>query len=100
MTLAELERAVASKKRMLLQEQKQKATFDYVLADLIGRSVARIHSSTNTMPKISDVYPTLFEEEKVDEAIQAKKDELSALRFKLFAQSFNNRKNQEVAKDK
>lgn len=100
MTLAELERAVDSKKRVLTQEQKQKATFDYVLADLIGRSVARIHSSTNTMPKISDIYPTLFNDEEVEENIQAKKDEVSALRFKLFANSFNDRRKSEVAKDK
>ncbi len=100
MTLAELERAVDSKKRVLTQEQKQKATFDYVLADLIGRSVARIHSSTNTIPKISDIYPTLFNDEEVEENIQAKKDEVSALRFKLFANSFNDRRKSEVAKDK
>ena len=100
MTLAELERAIDSKKRVLTQEQKQKATFDYALADLIGRSVARIHSSTNTMPKISDIYPTLFNDEEVEENIQAKKDEVSALRFKLFANSFNDRRKSEVAKDK
>lgn len=92
MTLAELERAVTSKKRLLLQEQKQKATFDYVLADLIGRSVARIHSSSNTLPKISEIYPTLFDGEAIEEDIQAKRDEISATRFKLFAQSFNKRK--------
>lgn len=100
MTLAELERAIDSKKRVIIQEQKQKATFDYALADLIGRSVARIHSSTNTMPKISDIYPTLFSNEEVEENIQAKKDEVSALRFKLFANSFNDRRKSEVAKDK
>lgn len=92
MTLAELERALESKKRIILQEQKSRAAFDYTLADLIGRSVARIHSSSNTMPKISDVYPTLFDGEKIDENLQAKRDELSAMRFKLFAQSFNSRK--------
>lgn len=93
MTIAELERAIDSKKRVILQEQKQKATFDYALADLIGRSVARIHSSTNTMPKISDIYPTLFNEEEIEENIQAKKDEISATRFKLFANSFNSKRN-------
>lgn len=92
MTLAELERAIDSKKRVIKQEQKQKATFDYVLADLIGRSVARIHSSSNNIPKISEVYPTLFDELEIDKDIQAKKDELSATRFKLFAQSFNNKR--------
>ena len=93
MTLAELERAIDSKKRIINQKQKQQATFDYVLADLIGRSIARIHSSTNNLPKISEIYPTLFDEIEVEENIQAKKDELSATRFKIFAQSFNNRRN-------
>ena len=43
------------------------------------------------MPPISEVYPSLFENEAVEEEIQKKKDELSALRFRQFAQSFNKR---------
>ena len=91
MTLAELIRLVESKKRMQLLQAKEKATFDYVLADLIGRSVARLHSSANRFPTIAEVYPTLFTPEEVEEKIQVKKDELSALRFKQFAQSYNKK---------
>lgn len=89
MTLAELIRLIESKKRVQERQLKEKATFDYMLADLIGRSVARIHSSSNKMPGIAEVYPSLFSQEEVEENIQAKKDELSVLRFKQFTQSFN-----------
>ena len=68
---------------------QEKATFDYNLADLIGRSVSRIYNSSNHMPDISEVYPTLFDSEQVQRSKQEKKAELSALRFKQFAESFN-----------
>lgn len=97
MTIAELNRAVESKKRCQKREAQEKASFDYILADLIGRSVARIHSSSNQLPKIYEVYPGLFEGVEVEDKIQEKKDELSALRFKQFADSYNN-KFKEVAK--
>ena len=85
MTIAELNRLIASKKR----REQRKASFDYVLADLIVRSVARVYNSANTMPTLSEAYPTLFNKKEEEEKIQEQKDELSALRFKQFAQSFN-----------
>lgn len=91
MTLAELERALASKRRMLKAQAQEKASFDYLLADLIGKSVARIYSSANTVPEISDVYPSLFDSKEIQEKRQEQKAELSALRFKLFAKSYNDR---------
>lgn len=87
MTFAEIERFLASAKR----KEQRKASFDYVLADLIGRSVARIHNSSNHMPSLSEAYPALFNKAEEEEAVQARKDELSALRFKQFAQSYNKR---------
>lgn len=63
----------------------------YALADLIGRSVARLYNSSNTMPDISEVYPTLFDSEEIKQQKQEKQAELSALRFKLFADSFNKK---------
>ena len=95
MTFAEIERAIASKRR---QEQRR-ASFDYILADLIGRSVARVHNSSNTMPTLAEAYPTLFDKQAEEEEIQAQRDKLSVLRFKQFAQSYN-KKYKEVAKDK
>lgn len=91
MTLAELNRIVESKKRIQKREAQEKASFDYVLADLVGRSIARIYSSTARMPALADAYPTLFNKEEIEEKLQEKKNELSSLRFKQFAQSFNSR---------
>lgn len=97
MTLAELIRAIDSKKRVEVQKAKEKACYDYILADLIGRSIARVYSSSANLPHISEVYPSLFDNEEVEEQRQQKKDEMSAIRFKQFAQSFN-KKFEEVAK--
>lgn len=89
MTLAELERALESKKRMLKQQAQEKASYDYTLAELIGRSVARIYSSSSTMPAIEEVYPTLFDTKAIEEQKRERQAELSAIRFKQFATSFN-----------
>lgn len=91
MTMAELERALASRKRVMIREAQQKANFDYILADLIGRSVGRIYSSATKIPEIAAVYPTLFDSQEIEEAKAAKQAELSALRFKQFADSYNKR---------
>ena len=91
MTLGEVVRAIESKKRIHRLEAQERATFDYALADLIGRSISRIHSSSNSMPQISEVYPSLFDSAEIEQKKQEKKDELSVLRFKQFAQSFNSK---------
>lgn len=91
MTLSEVVRAIESRKRVQVTEAKEKATFDYILADLIGRSMARIHSSANHYPTLAEAYPDLFNSAEVEAEVQARKDELSALRFKQFANSYNNR---------
>lgn len=99
MTIAELERLIESKKRIQKREQQDKASFDYILADLIGRSIARLYSSSARMPEISAAYPTLFDSEEIQEKKQEKKNELSALRFKQFAQAYNKKFNKEVGKE-
>lgn len=91
MTLAEVERAIESKKRVILANQKSQAMFDYTLALLIGRSVSRIFNSKNEMPTIAVAYPSLFESEENEEEKIKKMDELSAIRFRLFAQSINKK---------
>lgn len=95
MTLAELERAIASKRRVQKLQAQERASFDYLLADLIGRSIARVQSSSNKMPEISEFYPALFDSEEIQQKKQAQKAELSALRFKLFADSYNKKFNKE-----
>ena len=99
MTFAEIARKIESFKRTQLQQQKEKATFDYILADLIGRSVARIYHSENHYPTIESAYPMLFNYEEIQEQKQQLQDELSALRFKQFADSFNSKFKKEEAKD-
>lgn len=95
MTLAEIIRAIESKKRVQLLEAKQKAINDYQLADMIGRSIARIYSSSAQMPEISEVYPSLFDSEEIEEQRQKKKDELTAARFRQFAQIHNSKLKEE-----
>ena len=92
-------RVVESKKRVQKLEAQELASHNYILADLIGRSVARIYSSSAKMPHISEAYPSLFSNEQVEEQLQEKRDELSILRFKQFTQSFNERF-KEVGKQK
>lgn len=89
MTLAELIRVFESDKRRRKTEAQERASFDYILADLIGRSVSRIYSSSSVYPDISEIYPTLFDSAKIEEAKQQKANELSAARFRQFANSFN-----------
>lgn len=100
MTLSELERAFKSKRRMEKVRAQERASYDYILADLIGRSIGRIYSSTTKIPEISAVYPSLFDSEEIQAQKAKKQAELSAARFKQFA-DFHNRKHldsQEVAK--
>ena len=91
MTFAEVNRAVESKIRMYKLQAQEKASYDYILADLIGKSIARIYSSSATMPTIEEVYPTLFDSQDIREKKQEKQAELSALRFRQFAASYNKR---------
>lgn len=76
---------------MMTREAREKASADYILAELIGRSVARIYNSSNKMPEISEVYPNLFSSAEVEEKKKTKKAELSALRFKQFANTYNKK---------
>lgn len=89
MTFAEVNRAVVSRNRVKLSEMKERASYDYLLADLIGKSMARLYSASATYPSISEVYPGLFDSEEIQQQKQERQMELSALRFKQFAQSYN-----------
>ena len=72
-------------------EAQERATYDYILADLVGKSIARIYSSSATYPDLASVYPSLFDSPEIEQKRQEKKNELSALRFKQFAQSYNDK---------
>lgn len=98
MSIAELGRRIESERRIEKERYKERAYFDYNLADLIGISISRLYSSTAAIPDISDIYPTLFSSKEKEELEQQKKNELSIIRFKQFAQAFNQKFNQEVGK--
>ena len=99
MTLAEVIRAIESYNRRYKAAERQQAAFDYILADAVGKSISRIYSSSAQMPKLYELYPALFESEEIQEQEQAKRDELSVLRFKQFAQAHNNRLKGATVKD-
>ena len=92
MSIAEIDRAIKAKKKA----EQRKASFDYVLADLIGRSIARAYNSENTMPTLAEAYPTLFDRQEEENALQQAQDDLSVLRFKQFANSLNRKKGGQI----
>ena len=99
MTFAELDRLMASRKRVEKYQAQQKATYDYILAAMIGRAFASSMDSKAQFPEIHDVYPSLFDKEEREAQKQEQSNQLSALRFKQYA-NFHNKKFKEVASDK
>lgn len=98
MTIPEIQRHINSQIRQKKIRDKEKATYDYILADTIGRSIARIYSSSAKMPEISAVYPSLFDSQEIIERKKQQKAEIFAVKLKQFAASHNQRI-KEVAKD-
>lgn len=90
MTLREIDRAIGSKLRIREIEAQERATYDYIQATLIIRGVGITLGSNEEFPTIQQAYPGIFGEVAKQDEIQEKKDELSALRFRQFAQSYNN----------
>jgi hypothetical protein len=103
MTFAEIERAVNSKIRVRKKEAQEKATYDYILAQLIAKGVSKVLGDKSNYPTIEEAYPGVFDDvvEQQKAKVAEQKANLSALRFKQFAQSYNSKyKNKEVANDK
>lgn len=97
MTVAEIQRYIEGAQYQI----KLKAQFDYMLADLIGISVARCVSKEATYPPIEKVYPTLFEAPSPEEVQREEEEKLvtnSTNRFLEFAMKHNAQfnKNKEV----
>ena len=85
MTKAEVERYLQG----AVWRMKQKAQFDYSLAELIGVSVARIMDSGCQFPAIYDVYPHLFEEEQQEQEAIDTATTNSINNFMAFAMKHN-----------
>lgn len=100
MTITELVRALESYGRVQKMRAREKASYDYALAQAIGRACGMAFGTIKEpFPDISGIYPTLFDSEEIKQRKQEKQAELSALRFKQFAESFNQRFKEEVAKN-
>ena len=84
-------RQIESKQRIRKLEAQEKAAHDYILADMVGRSIARLYNSSNKMPSIAEAYPTLFDKEEIEEKKQEQQAELFAIRLKQFAASHNKK---------
>jgi hypothetical protein len=101
MTLAEINRQISSRNRVMRIRAQEKASFDYIQANLIIKGISRILGDKGEYPTIIEAYPKLFDDvaEQQQAKIQKQKDDLSALRFKQYA-NFHNKKYKEVANDK
>jgi hypothetical protein len=101
MTPGEVTRAIESKNRIVKIEAQEKATYDYIQATLIIKGVSICLGDKSSFPTLQEAYPGVFAEvvKESEEKIQEQKMQLSALRFRQFAQSYNDKfKNKEVPK--
>lgn len=95
MTPAEIERAILSRNRVRKIEAQERASYDYILANLISKGVSVVLGDKQPFPGLREAYPGLFDDIAVnaEEEIRQQKMNLSALRFKQFAQSYNEKFN-------
>lgn len=90
MTVAEIQRYTEG----ATWRMRTQAQFDYMLANLIGVSVARVVSKEAEFPSIEKVYPTLFTAEEVSKEQEKVKEEEAKItnsknRFLEFAMKHN-----------
>lgn len=82
---------------------RSKAQFDYMLADLIGVSSARMMSNEVKFPALEEAYPGLFEK-KPDEIKELEEEQLriqnSTNRFLEFAMKHNAKRRNEGVETK
>lgn len=90
-TISELGRLAASYHRSRKAELQEKSSLDYTLADMIGRSVSRIYDSSNTLPNIEEVYPSVFDKEAVEQKRKERQAEELAIKFNQFVNAFNQK---------
>ena len=101
MTPGEVGRTIKSKNRIVKIEAQERATYDYIQAQLIIKGISICLGDKSSYPTIEEAYPGIFDDviKQQEQKVQEHKMSLSALRFKQFAQSYNNNfKNKEVPK--
>ena len=93
MTIAELERALSSWGRTEKRKAQEKAVLLYTTANLIGINIASSFSNSVEVPTLQEAFPSLFNEEyqKLKEQKEKKIQDLSIIRFKQFANSYNSK---------
>lgn len=79
-------------------ESQERATYDYIQASLIIKGFSIVMGSKENYPTIGEAYPGIMDDiqKANDEKIQERKADLSVLRFKQFAQSYNKKYDKEV----
>lgn len=101
MTPGEVNRHIEARNKIKQQEAQDKATYDYIQAQLIIKGISIVLGDKSDFPTAEQAYPGIFDDiaKEQEEKIKEQKMSLSALRFKQFAQSYNQRfKNKEVPK--
>ncbi|MBB6622029.1 hypothetical protein H7E67_01165 [Clostridium gasigenes] len=66
MDYLEITETIKAYSRRKEKESREKAVFNYKLADLIGTSVKRILDEKQEMPPLWEVYPGMFEDYKAE----------------------------------
>ncbi len=85
MTLAEIVRW----EKGAIYRRKEKAQFDYILADLIGISAGRFICKDVEYPAFEDAYSGLFNEQKQEQDNEEEIAQKNINRFLQFAQAHN-----------
>lgn len=102
MTIGEVARAVESRNRLYKAQMQEKASLDYIQAQLIIKGVGMCLGSKERFPSIYEAYPSLFDDvqKEQEEKVAEQKAQVSAMRFKQFAQAFNKRFENKEVQDK
>lgn len=83
MTYGEIVDVIASANRQRLNQLKERASFDHILADLVGASVGRLMDKNAKFPTLYDSYPTLFKDEISKKEVEAPQEEWKLYKARL-----------------
>ena len=98
MTVGEVSRYINAQNKLKKIEAQERASYDYILANLIAKGISISLGAKDSFPSIYEVYSEVFDDvvKQKEEEQQEKIMQLSALRFRQFAQSYNNNRKKGV----